>query len=364
MEKSKGGCWINMGIKEIAGIFILLGICASSLGQTTKKLRDHDSTYYRSYREKLVLRAYLSRKYTTLKLTPPDDQDVPVMKYRPNTTLNVGLGATYRSLTLNIGIGINSFNPANERGKTHYLDLQAHFYARKWNFDLLGQFYSGYYLSPQGLGTPDGKNYYIRPDLRVQMGGISLYRALNDRRFSYQAGLVQNEWQEKSAGSLLVGAEIYYGTLHGDSTLVPASLDSNYAARDIQKVHFFHIGPGVGYAYTLVVNQHFFALASATVHLAIRYGREKEAGVNADKLDFTPNFIFKAGLGYNSEKWNLSMLWVANQTFVKGPASNYKYTIDAGNYRLIFAKRFILNRKVKKVLAPINNLIEPGTNQP
>jgi Domain of unknown function (DUF4421) len=351
---------LNKYVYCIAWTSIFICVCVSARAQSGKKPRDHDTTYYRSYRESLVARVYLSRKYTTLKLTPPGDNDVPIMKYRPNTTLNIGIGGTYRSLTLNIGIGINSFNPNNERGETHYLDLQAHFYARKWNFDFLGQFYTGYYLSPQGLGTPDGISYYVRPDLRVQVLGLAVYRALNDQRFSYQAGLVQNEWQKKSAGSILIGAETYFGTFHGDSTLVPAKLDSNYAVRGIQKVNFYLFGPGVGYGYTLVFKQHFFLLASATVNLALRYAREKEIGKNADNVDFTPNFIFHAGLGYNSEKWDLSVLWVSNRTYVKGPATDYKYTIDAGNYRLIYAKRFTLNKKVRKVLQPINNLIEPN----
>src|SRR5882724_5236639 len=100
-----------------------------------KKQRDHDSTYYASYREKLTARLYLSRKYTTLKLNPPSNNLTEEMKYIPNTTLNLGIGGTYRSLTINIGIGITKFNPDNERGETHYLDLQSHWYARKWNFD-------------------------------------------------------------------------------------------------------------------------------------------------------------------------------------------------------------------------------------
>ena len=93
LKEAKGG---SMGAKEIAGIFIFLWICGPTRGQTPEKLRDHDTTYYSSYREKLVARIYLSRKYTTLRLTPPDDSGIPIMKYRPNTTLNIGIGATYR----------------------------------------------------------------------------------------------------------------------------------------------------------------------------------------------------------------------------------------------------------------------------
>ena len=284
------------------------------------------------------------------------------MKYRPNTRLTLGIGGTYRSLTVNIGFGLSSFNPDKERGETHYLDLQAHFYARKWNFDLLGQFYRGYYLSPQGLGSPRGKSFYVRSDLKVQVGGIALYRALNDRLFSYQAGLLQNEWQKKSAGSIVIGGETYYGAVHGDSTLIPGVVDPEYSQLGINKVHFFEIGPGIGYAYTLVYKEHFFLLGSATLNMAFRYSREKETNRNADKIDITPNFIFHAGAGYNTKNWDLSMLWVTTQINVKGGASNYKYLIASGNYRLIYARRFTVNRKVKNILQPINDLVEPKSN--
>jgi Domain of unknown function (DUF4421) len=347
-----GPAWVHISL-----LFLICPVFSLSAVAQQDKTRDHDSSYYASYREKLTARTYLSRKYTTLKMTPPDDI-IPMMKYRPNTKLNLGIGATYRSLTLNIGVGIHSIHPNEERGDTKYLDLQAHFYARKWNFDLLGQFYHGYYMSPQGLGSADGKSFYVRPDLRVQIGGLATYRALNDRRFSYQAGLVQNEWQKKSAGSILVGGEAFYGAIHGDSILVPASIDSSYAQRGIDRIHFFEMGPGAGYAYTVVIKQHFFLLASFTINLDFRFSREMEIGHDADKLDITPNFIVHAGAGYNSQNWNLSVLWVANQTHVSGEASKYRYTLSTGNYRLIFAKRFTLNHKVKKVLQPINSLIE------
>ncbi len=58
---------------------------------------------------------------------------------RATTSLNIGIGATYHAFTVNIGIGISKFNPDNEKGNTKYLDLQGHFYARKWNIDLLGR---------------------------------------------------------------------------------------------------------------------------------------------------------------------------------------------------------------------------------
>jgi len=340
-------------------LIALLLSSAISYAQT-KRIRDHDTTYYVSYREKLTVRTYLSRKYTAFKLKPPENNPAPEMKYLPNTTLNIGIGASYRSLTLNIGVGVSTFNPNNERGHTKYLDLQTHWYTRTWNFDILGQFYRGYYLTPQGLGSEDGKSYYVRGDLKLGMGGIAAYSALNGRKFSYQAGLVQNEWQKKSAGSILVGGEAYYGSVHGDSSVVPATIDSSYSRMNIAKIHFFEIGPGIGYAYTYVFKEHYFILGSLTVNVDLSYTREKATDHYADKFIISPNYIFRAGAGYNTAKWNLSILWVATYIHFAGEVSDYKYRISTGNYRLFYARRFTINKKVKNVLEPINNLVEPS----
>jgi hypothetical protein len=331
---------------------------ASEIRAQGNRQSDHDTSYYTSYRQQLTVRGYLSKKYTTIKLTPPDDEGVPPMTYRPNTSLNIGLGATYRAVTLDIGVGISSFNPANERGQTHYLDLQTHVFTRQWNIDLLGEFYRGYYLSPEGFGTMNDSGFYRRNDLRLQLVGAAAYRALNDRRFSYQAALIQNEWQKKSAGSILVGGQAFYGAVLGDSVLVPSIVDPTYRKLNISKVHFFEIGPGLGYAYTVVFGKYFFLLASAIVNLDFRFSSEISPDQQANRSDFTPNFIFYAGIGYNTEKWDISAKWTTNQLYVKGEASGYRYSISAGSYRLIYSRRFILSRQVKKALKPINNIME------
>jgi hypothetical protein len=344
--------------KKLVILLAIAGWVLPGYGQKTP-VPDHDTSYYQSFRDKLTARFYLSRKYNVLTFTPPGDDLIPQMTYRPNTRLVIGIGASYRAFTLNIGIGATPLHSVGERGRTRYFDFQTHYYARKWNFDFLGESYRGYYLSPQGLGSVDSKTYYVREDLSLQLVGIAGYRALNDDRFSYQAGLVQNEWQKRSAGSLLVGGETFYGSLHGDSVLVPSILDTAYYRKGISRVHFFEIGPGIGYAYTLVIASHFFLLASATINLDFRFSREFQAANYADRTDFTPNFIFHAGAGYNTLKWNLSMLWVANRIYVKGNGSGYQYQISPGNYRLIYARHFTLGRKAKKALQPINDIIEP-----
>jgi Domain of unknown function (DUF4421) len=318
---------------------------------------DHDTSYYKTYRSMLTARGYLSRKYNVISFNPPSP--ITPFQYRATTSLNLGIGATYHAFTLNIGFGITKFNPNKEKGDTRYLDLQGHFYARKWSIDLIGGFYKGYYLTPAGLAASQGMPYYLRPDIGLSLIGFAFYRALNQKKFSYQAGLLQNEWQTKSAGSILYGGEIYYGSIYGDSSLVPALIDPGVSLLDINKVHFLSIGPGVGYAYTLVMGEHFFILGSASINLAFRYSTEISTikGQEVIYFGFRPNYILHAGLGYNGSKWSLSLQWVDTELFMRGANSAYRYTINAGNYRLVYAKRFTLGRSTKKILAPIPQIL-------
>jgi len=329
-----------------------------SFGRAQQKVNmDHDTSYYSTYRSMLTARAYLSRKYNVLSFHPP--QPVIPFQYRATTPLNLGIGATYHTVTVNIGFGISRFNPDTEKGVTHYLDLQGHFYARKWSVDLLGEFYKGYFLTPEELAAPVGKDYYLRPDIGLSLIGFAFYRALNQQKFSYQAGLLQNEWQKKSAGSLLFGGEIYYQSINGDSTLIPTQIDPFAAGLSINRVHSFSFGPGLGYAYTFVFDEHFFILGSVTVNLAFRYSTEISTTSNqqASYFGFRPNGILHAGMGYNGSRWSLSLLWVNTELYMHGANTNYGYTVGVGNYRLVYAKRFNLDRKTKKILAPIPNIL-------
>src|ERR1700722_4994493 len=216
-----------------------LSLSAQSYGKP-----DHDTTYYHSYKGTIIGRVYLSRNYMQVKMNPPGS--LPTMKYHANTPLSIGLGFTYKFISFSLSKGLNFLESNATKGATRSTDLQLHLYKRKWTLDGIGQFYRGYYLSPHGLASPDGRTYYTRPDVGVQLVGVGGYRVMNDQRFTYGAGLSQNAWQEKSAGSILLGGQAFYLALNGDSALVPHKVDSVYNDKDIRKLHLLEIGPGIG----------------------------------------------------------------------------------------------------------------------
>ncbi len=59
-----------------------------------------ENSYYQEFPEHVTSRFYFSRKYTSLKIK--DRISNQSYHYMPNSTLNLGLGATYRDLTLNL----------------------------------------------------------------------------------------------------------------------------------------------------------------------------------------------------------------------------------------------------------------------
>jgi len=315
---------------------------------------DHDTSYYKAYPRHLLGRFYFSRKYTNVVLGAPRNE--PRLRYRPNTTLNMGVGATYRGFTLNLAYGFPFLNQNSDRGKTRYLDLQSHLYTRKWSYDFWGQLYKGYYLRSDWLKDLTGDRFYLRPDIGVTLLGFSTYHILQNRTFSYRATFIQDEWQVRSAGSWLIGGEMYYGRVSADSAFVPELIGDGYGQKGVEKLRFMDFGPGIGYAYNWVYQKNLFMGLAATINLNLGFVKESGEGVQHSQITFSPNFIYRATAGYNSEKWTASLSLVGNRVSTSGANTSYNYVISTGNYRATLAYRFLPGKKIKKVLEPLDRL--------
>ncbi len=327
---------------------LFIGFSPSILAQEPEV----DTTYYQTFPEDITGRFYFSRKYTGLKIKDTEVEENYL--YMPNTTLNMGVGATYKNLTLNLAYGFGFLNPEKGKGETKYLDAQAHVYPRKMVIDLFLQLYKGFYLT-DGLGAAAGENYLTRPDMKIQKIGASVQYVFNHGKFSYRAAFLQNEWQKKSAGTFLLGAEMYGGLAHEESNLIPDAL-IDAPSRNFKTIRFFELGPNVGYAYTLVIKKHFFVTASAAANLGVGYstqhgenGRHTEWGIN-------PNYFLRGFVGYNSERWSINANYVHNN--VQLPEnSGVSSAMMTGNYRLNFIYRFLPGPKLKKRLGLIDRVV-------
>jgi hypothetical protein len=336
---------------------VIILVCAAFSASGQMKTQKTDTAYYHPYPNKVTGRFYFSRKFTTL-IVRNGTKDYG-LRYRPNTTLNMGVGATYKWATLNLGYGFGFLNPEGGRGKTRYLDLQFHSYGRKFTIDLLGSFYSGFYLAPRGKAANNDTEYYLRPDLKVNAGGVTVQYIFNHGKFSYRAAFLQNEWQKRSAGSLLAGFEIYSGGIKADSTIIPTAIDREIATTELKQMRFFELGPSLGYAYTYVYKKHFFVTGAGSVSLSVGVNTFYDQDGKTRATGITPNTLFKVFGGYNSSSWAISVLYISNAQSLARSSNEHAIRLNTGNMRLNFVYRFKPNKRARKMLKMVDQ-VEDG----
>jgi hypothetical protein len=326
-------------IKRQQALLITVTFIICSLSLNAQKDFKHDTTYYETFPNKTTVRLYLSKKYVHLNF--PSGGTAEDLEYKANPKLNVGAGITIKNISINLFNGFSFLNKnADEKGKTKGFNFQVHLYPRKWAIDLLYVSPKGYHLEPKGIAGAPADKYYYREDLKTTFFGISAYQVPNKERFSYRAALLQTEWQKKSAGSIIYGGEIHHGTVQGDSAIVPALFSHTYPQAGINKINILSFGPGAGYAYTLVMAQHFFITGSMVINLDVNFVREEDELRTEKNVSLNPSEVFKVAAGYNGRKWNISANWTGSASSVQGSLSPDNYVFPAGNVRVVVAHKF------------------------
>ncbi len=316
-----------------------------------KKVDLIDSSYIQTFPKKIIGRVYTSRKFT--KLTFQNESGGNQLKYEPNTTLNFGIGATVKSFTLNLAYGFKFLNKDGiKKGKTQYLDLQSYIYKRNYLIDVYGQFYNGLYLSNSDYYFSDSINpFYLREDIKIRLLGFRALKVKNSARFSYAAPFVQNELQKKLAGSFLYGMAAVAFSSKADSNYVPHFIkDSLYRSYyNLKEMQVLQLGPDVGYAYSLIIKQHFFATLS--VDLAFMIGPVKYSPFQESSTiqwQVNPALSARFAIGYNSPNWFLGFTALQGTTSIKSFDKNGQMDVGIGNVRLYYVKRFTMSKKMNK----------------
>lgn len=303
----------------------------------------HDSSYFVTFPGTVTGRFYFSKKYTSFHV--PASDGTSASTYRPNTKLTMGVGATYRNLSLNLAYGFDFLNHDEEKGNTRSIDLQLHLYPAKWSIDLLAESHHGLGLYSSSTSQPGVEGYYYRPDIRQRFIGAAVFRVLNHERFSYNAAMIQNEWQKKSAGTFLFGGHAYSERITADSALITKEAGSDGTpGYSIDKVNFFSFGPGVGYAYTLVIKKHFFVTGSLIGSANFLFSSQSGSSPGKDRFSLNPSIIYKGAIGYNSNTWCVTANIAANTLWVNPDSSPFRYSLSTGNYRIILAKKIRLKK--------------------
>lgn len=354
-RSSKQGVFVYMVLIVLCCVLLRHGAKAqnfiSKLLQKKDSI-DYNPIYIKSYTDKFTSRIFYSKNYTNLKIK--NELEDFELDFQPNTNLNLGVGATVNSVSLNLSYGFKFLNPETSKGNTKYLDLQTHMYSRKWVIDIFAQFYEGLYLENTKQLVPEYADpYYVRSDIYQQLiGGSALY-LFNNQKFSYRAPFNQNERQLKSAGSFLLGGEASWGLVDADSALIP-TFEYQYDVSQIDSISslaFYRIGPSVGYVYSLVIAKKVFATLSFTLNTS--YGlnvAHHDARGTLKNENLNAGAIFRWAIGYNDDRWFLGLNSV--NAVVSSSNDDRSMTSDfgVGNYQLNFVWRINPGPKLEKLM--------------
>ncbi|HQV75345.1 MAG TPA: DUF4421 family protein [Flavobacteriales bacterium] len=336
---------------------LVLLVLANGLFGQSKKAKDRireDTLYVMDLSRRPTLRLYGSNKFNSMVVR--SNKGFTDLRYRPNGKYIFGVGASYRRLTLNIGVPMPFVNTDNDRfGRTRYLDAQANLHTPTQSSNLFLQVFKGYHITSHAkdlLHWDQTTDFPYREDLLQYNIGLSTLRILNPKRFSYRAAFNQDAWQKRSQGSWLAGGYLTCYVVNADSGLVPTRIANEFTERsDLRKGVFLDLGVLGGYAYTLVVHRHWFATISAAIG-----GGPTGQFLTSDKIDgayrsnsagFGWHAQFRGALGYNSRTHYMGVIFnQENIGYLMGKSNGFAW--DVGNVRLIFAMR--LQRKAPKVV--------------
>lgn len=344
-------CFTNM----LFLLTVLAGYCPDSSAQPFKKIINskvrEDTSYVSDHTHDLTVRVFGSRKYTSYSL---DDHYLnKKVQYRPNEPFNVGFGFNYKLLGINIALNLPFINSTDQRGKTSFLDLQTHLYLRKMTVDFYGQFYRGYYIdNPERIfpNWSDNNKTPVRPDIRTRNIGVDYHYIFNDRKFSFRAAYLQNEYQKKSAGSFLLGGNFMYVSIRADSSLIPGNLTDPrfFNGFDFDRTWILYATVSAGYAHTFVFRKHFFVTGALQGGLGLNYTiLRSEANVEQQsKLGGQLNTTLRIAAGYNTDYYYAGFHYVDFIGRSHSPEPGSWQNFGSGMFRLTVAKRFKLRKPI------------------
>lgn len=345
-------------------LFLTLILLASGSQETYGQLFDesarinYDTSYIKVYRDELTTRIFVARKQNGYTLSQKLVN--PGVKYKTNDNLQLGLGYTYSFLNINLAFKMPFVNSDEDiYGKSRYTDLSIQTNFRSFMIDLYMQWNRGYYVSNPDEFYPirlTSGSLPQRGDMRTSLIGFSASYLFNSERFSYKASFLQNEFQKKSAGSPIVGAEAYWMLCLADSSISPDTNDGSsfFKSGPFNQADLYNFGINGGYAYTFVWDEKIYVSLASTLGISGGYHvvhNSEESYTPYEGLSVGLTNNTKISIGYNNNQYYVGISYVRfSMSQLVGSHGEWISYMN-GNIRFNVVKRFRLKRTIK-ILRP------------
>ncbi len=332
----------------IVSAFLLIPLISLGKKDSTKTPKETDTLYIDDYYNALTIWGNTFSKNNNISVV--DAATPSQLTYVPNLSAYIGPGIGYKWAALDLSYF--SFRPkdVNLYGKPTRLDVQGHFHLKKLMINGNFQYYEGFYLNsyPEtaGLLKPDSTPY-VRPDISQLGFGASVMYAFSWNKYSLGASFSQSQRQKKSKGTWVIGAQLSFFALSGDSNLIPTlvrpTMDSSAYLLGMGS---FNVGINGGYMYTLVYKNwyatcalipgfgkqtYIYALINDT---AARYDNSKNAG----------KFYARLSLGYNGRLFYSGLSIIGETSDFRNATKSY-ISHNFSTVRFFVGYRFFIRER-------------------
>jgi hypothetical protein len=224
-----------------------------------------DSTYYRKYKDRLIISVFQSYRNYGMDITQKimrDSAGVSKIGYVAESNLISGIEINYDKI--NIAVGFKSSAPTNQKqkGNTKYTNLALNVGGNHWIIENSYRSYKSFYdkntakydTSFQRTGI-----YTQASSLRSEAYKTKFLFFTNANKFSFKSGYSCSSRQLRSAFSFVLSANIYYNRLNSDSSFVPIPIRGYYDThQSINGLNVFAFSVYGGGSFNLVLWKAFF----------------------------------------------------------------------------------------------------------
>ncbi|MBZ0243288.1 MAG: DUF4421 domain-containing protein [Bacteroidales bacterium] len=311
-----------------------------------------DTTYIKAFDGKLATRIYSLNEAATLVIDPLAEG--PDLSYRPNSKQHFGIAVYYKWFGLGLAVQSPFTNPNQDiYGNSKSIDLRLNAYGRLVNAELAYVNYRGYYLenTPKIIDSHlPGDQYYIRDDLSIESVSGLVYFVPNHKKHSFKAAYIQNEYQLKSSGSLIIAPAFQLNRLTADESLIPQDYSTKYDVFDEDKLvrgKFNVVGVFVGYSYTLVFLERCYVNAAMLPGAFMQYYNYHTEENHYQKNNSYFLWTIRLALGYNGKHWFAGMGGVSGFNTALIPIETPAFALGIEQFRIWIGTRFAFKPRIK-----------------
>ena len=281
---------------------------------------DVDSSYVSLSDDLWTLRLFAAVKYQSFSLKNNSGR----VFYRPTEPVSGGIGASYKSLVLDLGIRLS--NDGSQR-----FDLQTSALYKSYFINLNIQNYRGFEET-----DPEQTNNF-RADIRTLTVNLDVMYLPNHRQISFRSIQSGMDRQKVGSGSILFGGFIGYHRMQADSSIIPAySQDSFTEDYALENLVVRTLGVSAGYLHIHPLTNVMFVAGSISPGFGLQWGSTEtlETSTNLPGGLFS-KVAFTVGTGFNWSKFYASAVYHVEASYVN-LRNDHIYNYNSGKLKAVF----------------------------